>query len=408
MPKERNQQPVKRRGPGRPGEDRKFRLAARFKVPLGKWLKLTARKRKLTVSQLLEQIVEAEMNRRVMTHVTPEAIFQVASGFMAAKYLFVANQLGLFEQLADGPVTLDELSGSTGVVRSRLRILADAMVVLGFVERHGDLYQNAPIAATFLTGRNPADLRPFLRFWDRFSYPTWAKLEDAVRTGQAQSPLHLSEEAQRIVSEGVAAIQAAPSQALPSIYDFGRHHRILDLGGGTGSWLTAILRRYGGLEGTLFELPTTAAVARRHLASDPATRKVKVVEGDLFKDPIPAGHDVVLIANVMHLISAERNLVLLRRTRQSVPDGARLLLADFWTDATHIQPAFAALMAGEFLLGTGEGDVYSEEQAHRWLHETGWRTLEHKPLAGSVSVIVAETAEKRQGGQSKPSKRAGA
>ena len=53
----------------------------------------------------------------------------------------------------------------------------------------------------------------------------------------------------------------------------------------------------------------------------------------------------------------------------------------------------AALIAGEFLVGTGEGDVYSEEEARRWLQETGWRALERKPLAGPVSVIVAETAQ---------------
>jgi hypothetical protein len=137
-----------------------------------------------------------------MTDVTPEPIFQVASGFMAAKHLFVANEVGLFEQLADGPVTLDELAERTGISRRRLRILADAMVVLGFVERHGESYQNAPIAATFLTGHTPADLRPFLRFWNRLSYPTWTKLEDAIRTGQAQSTLDLPEEAQRIFPKG--------------------------------------------------------------------------------------------------------------------------------------------------------------------------------------------------------------
>lgn len=328
-----------------------------------------------------------------MTDVTPDPIFEVASGFMAAKHLFVANEVGLFEQLADGPATLDELAGRSGIARSRLRILADAMVVLGFVERHADSYQNAPVAATFLSGSTPpADLRPFLRFWNRLSYPTWTKLEEAVRTGQAQSTLHLPEEEQRIFSEGVEAITAAPSQALPSAYDFSRHKRILDLGGGTGSWLTAILRQYGSLEGTLFELPNAAAIAREHLASDPATQQVEVVGGDFFEDPIPAGHDVVLIANVVHLISAERTLEMLRRTRQGVADGARLLLVDFWTDATHTQPAFAALMAGEFLVITGEGDVYSEEEVNRWLRETGWRALEHKPLAGPISVIVAETA----------------
>lgn len=70
-----------------------------------------------------------------MATVTPDAIFQVATGFMAAKHLFVANEVGLFEHLAPGPTTLDTLAQRTGVPRRTLRILADAMVALGFVEK---------------------------------------------------------------------------------------------------------------------------------------------------------------------------------------------------------------------------------------------------------------------------------
>jgi SAM-dependent methyltransferase len=220
----------------------------------------------------------------------------------------------------------------------------------------------------------------------------WTKLEAAVRTGQGQGTMELSGEQQRIFSEGVEAIQAVPAMALPTTYDFSRHRRVLDLGGGTGSWLMALLRHYPGLEGTLLDLPNAAAVARQRLAGDPAAQRAQVVAGDFFKDPIPSGHDVVLIANVIHLFSAAHNRELLRRTRAHVPDGARLLLADFWTDATHTQPPFAALMAGEFFVITGEGDVYSEEEARDWLQESGWRAVERKPLAGPISLLVAETA----------------
>ncbi len=117
------------------------------------------------------------------------------------------------------------------------------------------------------------------------------------------------------------------------------------------------------------------------------------MEGDFFKDPIPDGHDVVIVANVIHGFSAECNLELLRRIRGRVPDGARLLLVDFWTDPTHTQPLFAALMAGEFLLNTGGGDIYSEEEARGWLQQSGWRVLEQKPLAGPSSLMVAETVK---------------
>jgi SAM-dependent methyltransferase len=327
-----------------------------------------------------------------MTDITPEPIFQLASGFMAAKHLFVANEIGLFDKLAPGPATLEQLAECTGIARPRVRILADALVALGLIERQGNQYQNGPVAAAFLSGAGPADLRPVLRFWNHLSYPMWTKLEEAVRTGQGQGTMALSGEQQRIFSEGVEAIQAVPAMALPTTYDFRCHRRVLDLGGSTGSWLLALLRHYPGLEGTLLDLPNAAAVARQRLTGDPAAQRAQVVAGDFFKDPLPSGHDVVLMANVIHLFSATHNLELLRRTRVHVPDGARLLLADFWTDATHTQPPFAALMAGEFFVITGEGDVYSEEEARDWLQESGWRAVERTPLAGPISLLVAETA----------------
>lgn len=331
----------------------------------------------------------------MMNNSTPDSIFQVATGFMASKHLFVANELGLFEHLAEGPTTLDELAHRTGIPRRTVRILADAMVALGFVDRQGDRYQNGSVAATFLSGQTPpADLRPFLRFWNYISYPAWMQLEEAIRTGQ-KAPGYLDEtdeKRSRIFSEGVQAITAGNAMALASTYDFSPHHRLLDLGGGTGSFLFAVLHSYGRLRATLFELPVVAAIARQHLVKTPFEGQVEVVQGDFFKDPISPGHDVVLIAQVMHVLSPEHNLELLRRTRERVPEGARLLLVDFWTDPTHTQPTFAALMAGEFLLVTGEGDVYSEEEVRGWLNESGWKFIERKPLAGPGSLIVAQTA----------------
>jgi hypothetical protein len=127
------------------------------------------------------------------------------------------------------------------------------------------------------------------------------------------------------------------------------------------------------------------------LVGSPLENRIQIVEGDFFKDPFPSDHDAVMIANVMHLLSPEHNLELLRRIRKYAPDEARLLLVDFWTDATHTQPVFAALMAGAFLLRTGEGDVYSDEDVHSWLQASGWRALERRDLGSRASVIVAAT-----------------
>ena len=111
--------------------------------------------------------------------ISPAPIMSIASGFMAAKHLFAANELGLFEALADSPAALPALAARTGLRHRTARISADAMVALRLLERDGDLYRNTPVTATFLAGSGPADLRPFLTFWDRISYPAWTALAEA-------------------------------------------------------------------------------------------------------------------------------------------------------------------------------------------------------------------------------------
>src|SRR6266542_4439866 len=87
-------------------------------------------------------------------------ILQLAMGFMASKHLFTANAIGLFEHLADGPITLDTLAARAGVPARTVRMIADAMVALGLVDRMDEVYTNGPLAAAFLSGRASTDLRP--------------------------------------------------------------------------------------------------------------------------------------------------------------------------------------------------------------------------------------------------------
>ena len=324
-----------------------------------------------------------------MNDTTPDLILQIAAGFMMSKHLFAANDLGLFEKLADRPLTLDELAKDLSIPPRTARITADAMVALGFLEKQDDRYRNSAVSQTFLSGETPADLRPFLRFWNHISYPQWQHLEEALRTNRGVWTEDLDPDQQRIFSEGVAAIQAGPAHALPEKYDFARHRKVLDLGGGVGEYLVPILDRYPQLEGTLFELPSVTEVAKDALAANPVGSRINIVAGDLFEDAIPEDHDVLLLANVVHYFDHARNLELLRRIRERVLAGARVLLVDFWTNPQHTEPLFAVLLAGEFLTSVG-GDVFSEEEAKGWFRETGWEYVQTIPLDGPISVVVGE------------------
>jgi len=324
--------------------------------------------------------------------VTPEPIMKIAMGFMAAKYLFAATEIGVFDVLARGPASLGELATSTGIPSRTLGIVAAAMVSLGLLEQDGSRYRNSETAEAFLAdipGR--PDLRPVLRYFDEIVYPRWEKFAEAIRTDQGQPQFSkFTTHQQQMFSAAVEVFSAPGAVALAGSYDFGRHHRLLDIAGGTGSFLIAVLQHHNALKGTLFELPGACAVARQRLANEPERSRIDVVEGDVFKDPLPGGHDVVLIANVVHVFSAAHNTELMRKIRAHVMPGARLLLVDLWTDPSHSQPSAAALMSGQFLLTSGEGQVYSEQEADEWLAQTRWKKLERKTLPGPASCIIAE------------------
>jgi SAM-dependent methyltransferase len=334
------------------------------------------------------------MNRRAiaMSGVTPESIMKLAVGFMAAKHLFIANETGMFEKLARGSLTLEALAERMVVPSRTTRIVADAMVSLGLLQRQRDRYHNTEVATAFLSGAAGTGLRPFLRLLNRLSYLRWARLEDAIRTDTIIFEAAFNEEEQQLYSEGVEAVTAGTANALAGNYDFGRHQRVLDLGGGTGLFLLAILNRFDEVGGTVYDLPAVTSDTRRRLAETLHASRIEIVEGDFFKDPIPRGHDAIIIANVIHCFPADRVLELLHRVRNAASVATRLLLVDFWTNAAHTEPVFSALMAGEFLLTPGRGDVYSIDDAASWFGQTGWQMVEHKALAGPASLIVAEAA----------------
>lgn len=322
--------------------------------------------------------------------VTPELIMQLSTSYMATRYLIAAVEVGVFEALGDDALDLDALAARIAIPRRTARICADAMVALGLLQRDGPLYRNSLAAAAFLSGRGPSDMRPLLRYADR-RYRAGAELTDAIRAGRGPGFItQLDPEAQRVFSEAIESVTAGSAVALAESYEFGQHRRLLDLAGGTGSFLVRILDRHPAIEGGLFELPTVAALARENLKARKSDGRVRFYEGDLLRDQLPTGYDAFLLANVVHLLTPEHNRDLLERVCASAPSRARLLLVDFWTDSTHTQPVFAALLAGEFLLVSGEGDVYSEDEIRDMLTATGWEMIGRRPLTGPASLVVAE------------------
>jgi hypothetical protein len=254
--------------------------------------------------------------------VTPELIMQLGTSFMATRHLIAASDVGVFEALGDDALDLDALAARIAIPGRTARICADAMVALGLLERDGDLYRNSPVADAFLSGRDDGDLRPFLRYLD-VSYRAWTEFTGAIRAGEGSGFItRLDSETQHVFSAGVESATARSAVALAESYEFGQHRRLLDLGGGTGSFLVRILDRHPAIECGLFELPHVVVMGRENLTAQTSSGRVRFYEGDLLRDKLPTGYDAFLLANVIHVFTPEHNRGLLERVHASALPGA--------------------------------------------------------------------------------------
>jgi protein-L-isoaspartate O-methyltransferase len=319
----------------------------------------------------------------------PDRIMLVAHGFMAAKIVFLATEVGVFAAVAGGGATLEEIAERCRLPVRTTRMLADALVMFRLMEYHEGRYRNAADAEEFLTGRGSLDVRPVLQYFNKVSYPTWVEAETAVRTGQAVRK-SLDPAETRAFEEAVSVVTLPGATALAAEYDFRPHRRVLDVGGGVGTFLTAVLAHHEHLSWTLLDLPAVAELARADPAIGEFGDRVEVLAADVFTDLLPGGYDAILVAHFLHLFPPERNTELLGRLRGVATEDGRLLLVDWWFDpvAPHPNTVFGAW---EFLL-IGGGDAYRPDEVEQWLSQTGWRTVEHRPLVAPMSLLVAEAA----------------
>ena len=311
----------------------------------------------------------------------PARIIDLYCGYMISQTLFAAVEFGLFAAAGPEPVTPGELADRCGIPERSARARADLLADAGLLVRDGATFRTAPDAEAFLTGRGPVDLRPMARYWATVSYPAWGGATAAFRSRQGVRPV--LDKAQTEAYESTVALVTAETAAdLARAYDFGRHRRLLDVGGGYGTFARPILQAYEHLAVTLIDLPEVASTV-----AGQGVPRLTAVGADVFESALPEGYDVMLVANLVHLLPPERIVELFRRLRAAATPGTALLLVDWWRTDRAPHPS-ARFGAGEFLIISG-GDLYQVDEVTGWLAETGWSRTGLTALPPPSGVIEA-------------------
>ena len=317
----------------------------------------------------------------------------LSSGFRAAATILTANELGLFRLLADGPAGGEEIRKLLRVSRRGIEALLAALVSLEILRREGDTYRLPEGFEALFREGSPDDETFWLRHQHRL-LKRWSQLERSVRNGrpvEAPGPSgRRSEEdlqAYILAMEANTRLRAGPLLRVLEP-DLAGVRRILDLGGGPGGYLIALLRRLPEARGALLDMPEVLRIARERIEKAGLEDRVDYLPGDLFEGAFGSGYDLILASNIVHIYGERENRNLLRRCAESLAPGGRLAVQEILLDEEGDGPPGAALFSLNMLVNTRDGRSYRASEIRGWLEAAGLEVDGPRRVEGVSGVLV--------------------
>lgn len=264
-----------------------------------------------------------------------EAVLELANGYVVARAVHLAAELGLGEALAAGPRPVDELAAELGAEPGFL------LRILRLLASHGigqelEPGQFGPTALSEVLRDSAADgvRAAVLQRSDTLWWQACGDLVDTVRHGRWRGGdsrtmyAHYQQDPQARArfDRGMSNVSRHEDAAVVATLDLDPGTHVVDLGGGRGGLLAGILRRHPSARGTLFEQGSLLA-DRASLAVAPLLDRCELVAGDFFTS-IPAGGDVYVYKRIIHSWQADEAVKLLRRAREAVAPAGRVLVVD--------------------------------------------------------------------------------
>ena len=331
----------------------------------------------------------ASLHAKDAAGVLPDDVNQTIQGFQESRVVLTAIELDAFSAVGAG-ATAAEAARAMGTDPRATEMLLNALVAMKLLEKDGEVYRTTPVSARHLAAGGDADARAAIghtvNLWTR-----WSTLTDCVRAGTAvtyQDPDGRSED---WTESFIAAMDRNARERVPHVLralGSDAMSSVLDVGGGSGAYAIAFAAANPALRAEVFDRKPVCAIAQRHIEAAGVADRVKTRVGDLRADELGHGYDLVFVSAICHMLSPDENQDLLRRCRQALAAGGRLVIQDFILDGDKTAPKSAALFALNMLVGTKGGSSYSGEEYRAWLDAAGFGEIRHVRLPGPTGLMI--------------------
>lgn len=322
---------------------------------------------------------------------------QLALGFMASKTLLTAVEIGLFSELAKGPLDAAAISHRLGIhPRAQLDFL-DTLVALHMLHRENGIYSNTPESDAFLDRAKPTYIGGLLEMCSARLFQFWGSFTDAVRTGRPQNEskdgadmfalLYSDPNRLRQFLSAMSGLSSMGARVMAQKFPWDQYQTFVDVGCAQGAASVQVALAHPHLQGHGFDLPQVQPIFEEYVASHGLRNRLHFHAGSFFTDPLPSA-DVIVMGHVLHDWDLPTKKMLIRKAYDALAPGGAFIAYEALIDDDRRHNVTGLLISLNMLVETPGGFDYTGADGQRWMHEAGFRETRVEPLAGPDAMIV--------------------
>jgi O-methyltransferase domain/Dimerisation domain len=329
--------------------------------------------------------------------ITPDRLFSIGSGYRRAKTLLSAIELDVFTVLAADPQSAADLASRLKLHTRAARDFFDALVALGLLERGDDgRYANGREASRFLDRGKATYIGGMFDQFNKREYQMWARLSDALRTGEPQIGSTSAEHFATIYDDPerfqtfVSAMTAGSFPAATAIaekFPWTDYRTLMDIGTAQGCLPVQIARVHQHISGGGFDLPELAAAFAHYVDENRLSERLRFHSGSFVDQDLPAA-DVLVFGRVLHNWNLMTKKTLLRKAYQALPKGGAVIVYDMLIDDERRSAVDGLLSSLNMLVWTTAGFGYTGADCVEWMREAGFIEMRVEPLVAGQSMVI--------------------
>jgi predicted O-methyltransferase YrrM len=320
---------------------------------------------------------------------------KIAEGYFGSQVLFALNELGVFALLAEGSRTASEVAAAIGVHEDPLERLMNAGVAIGLLRLSDRGYENTSLTNDVLLPGQPGYLGNWMRLMSRWM-KAWTRITDTVNTGRpvVEPSLFLGGDAD-FTRDFIMAMDdyaRLRGSEIVKYLELGGGLRLLDVGGGPGTYAIMFAQRWPDLRVDIFDLPEVVRIAERNIGAAGLLDRVSTVGGDYQREDLGVGYDVVFLSDVLHQETPEACEALIEKSYRAVRPGGRGIVQAMFLNEDRVSPRWPVMHSLILLAVYGGGRAYTVGETKRMLEKAGFRNIQHKrmSLLNVNSLLLAD------------------